>query len=92
MRWTVLLAASVCWFGVLGGCGDGSGKDGAGCTEGATQGCLGCDGVMGSGAALDECGECEGPGARPWYYDADDDGIGVQSITVLACSQPEFAA
>ena len=37
---------------------------------------------------IDECGVCDGPGAPIWYIDADGDGIGSDSKTLLSCDQP----
>ena len=37
---------------------------------------------------VDECGECNGPGAPLWYVDADGDGKGSDSQTMSACEQP----
>ena len=43
-----------------------------------------CDGNV-----LDECGECGGPGAVPWYADSDGDGVGVCDDVIMACEAPE---
>ncbi len=37
----------------------------------------------------DACGECGGPGPRPWYSDADGDGMGADSQGVVACVAPD---
>ena len=36
----------------------------------------------------DACGECGGPGPRPWYSDTDGDGMGAESDGVVACVAP----
>ncbi len=42
-----------------------------------------CNGV------IDECGNCDGPGAPIWYLDADADGLGDAAISLSNCEQPE---
>jgi len=37
---------------------------------------------------VDDCGECNGPGAATWYIDADGDGYGDLNIPIVSCTQP----
>ncbi len=37
---------------------------------------------------VDECGVCDGPGPTVWYLDADNDGLGDASMTIIDCEQP----
>jgi len=41
-----------------------------------------CHGVV------DNCGNCNGPGAATWYIDADGDGQGSDNLTLVDCFQP----
>ncbi len=38
---------------------------------------------------IDECGECNGPGATTWYLDEDGDGLGHIDTPIKDCIQPD---
>ena len=84
------------------GCNDCGGTGVAGCTDmeacnydaSATCDDDSCTYIGGGicdcdGNVLDECGECGGAGAVPWYADNDGDGLGVCDDVVMACEAPE---
>ncbi len=37
----------------------------------------------------DECGVCDGTGARTWYADRDNDGYGDSSTFISSCNEPD---
>jgi len=37
---------------------------------------------------VDNCGNCNGPGAATWYIDADGDGLGSDKSIIIDCEQP----
>lgn len=71
--------------------------DGLGDPAAATLGCEAPDGYVDNaldpdvdcaGNDGDGCGTCGGPGATSWHPDADGDGLGDGSVTLLACDAP----
>ncbi len=44
-----------------------------------------CDDCVG---ALDQCGVCNGAGPTTWCLDADGDGLGISTATIVDCDQP----